>query len=834
MNQAVFVKILVLLLISVVATHQSPAQQTPILDYSVNEKGQLQLTVHSTADHYYILKVRHQPEAAFSLLSSLTLGRAETTIITEAQGSYPLEHYQVLEYSLSDPADSDGDGVDDITEYQDIPSQGPLNAAAPVDPEKGVLVIDSFATFQQLSITKNHVQWSEFLNGKGYVKFIIVDFHTDRPQIYFIDSYAYDLHDDFAKAVGIDYLGDQVMKGQIIYHPSTVANNGSPGAFTFNYSNGHGRDFALVQRSYELLAANMPFLENNLSYFITERNKDEYARDQALFKASRIPVMFEADLFAGIDYWGLNQAEGFGYFRQMTLAEIPGPKDIVLYESLPNSLPRVGGIMTSVLQTPLSHVNLRAIQSNVPNAFIRDPLEIDSIADLLDHYIYFKVEQEQYVIREATLEEVNNWYDAIRPKEEQTPPLNLNYTSILPLDDITFSMFDGFGAKCTNVATMRTFGFPAGTIPDGFGVPFYFYREFMQYNHFFEEAEQMINRADFKADRKLRDKLLDDFRDDIKDADMPPWMMEALAAMQASFPAGTSIRCRSSSNNEDLPGFNGAGLYDSKTQHPDEGHIAKSIKQVYAGLWNLRAFEEREFYRVDHLMAAMGVLCHPNYSDEKANGVGVSIDPIYLTENTFYLNSQLGEDLITNPNAASVPEEILLDRVPQGEEDYLVIQHSNLVPADQLIMTEPYLDQMREYLRVIHDEFAVLYDAVGKDGFAMDIEYKITSDDQLIIKQARPWANYLALDVAVNNTAENPGLKLFPNPARTQLNITCEDCLPTELLITDMAGRPFPAIGGTLSTNAQLYIGDLPPGSYVLLGVVENSGIYFSRKFVKK
>ena len=115
------------------------------------------------------------------------------------------------------------------------------------------------------------------------------------------------------------------------------------------------------------------------------------------------------------------------------------------------------------------------------------------------------------------------------------------------------------------------------------------------------------------------------FRDDIKDAPMPQWMMDQLQAMHDDFPVGTKVRCRSSTNNEDLPGFSGVGLYTSKTQHLDEGHISKSIKQVYASM-ELRAYEERDFYRVDHFMAAMGVLCHPNFEEEKSNGVGISID----------------------------------------------------------------------------------------------------------------------------------------------------------------------------------------------------------------
>jgi hypothetical protein len=63
----------------------------------------------------------------------------------------------------------------------------------------------------------------------------------------------------------------------------------------------------------------------------------------------------------------------------MTLNETPGSRDIVLYDALPNSLPRVGGIITSVIQTPLSHDNLSAIQDDFPNAYIKDHLSIHSI-----------------------------------------------------------------------------------------------------------------------------------------------------------------------------------------------------------------------------------------------------------------------------------------------------------------------------------------------------------------------------------------------------------------------------------------------------------------------
>ena len=116
-----------------------------------------------------------------------------------------------------------------------------------------------------------------------------------------------------------------------------------------------------------------------------------------------------------------------------------------------------------------------------------------------------------------------------------------------------------------------------------------------------------------------------------------------------------------------MPGFSGAGLYDSKTQRPDEGHISKSIKQVFASLWNFRAFVERDFYKIDQLSAAMAVLVHPNFSDEQVNGVAVTIDPIYDNPDRYYTNVTLGETSVTNPTGQITPEEILLDQDFSGD-----------------------------------------------------------------------------------------------------------------------------------------------------------------------
>ena len=184
----------------------------------------------------------------------------------------------------------------------------------------------------------------------------------------------------------------------------------------------------------------------------------------------------------------------------------------------------------------------------------------------------------------------------------------------------------------------------------------------MKHNGFYARIETMLADSDFQTDFGTQESELKKLRKDIEDAETPAWIIAAIVEMNKSFADGVNRRYRSSTNNEDLPGFNGAGLYDSKSQKPseDEKDLAKSLKEVYASLWNFRAFIERDFHRIDHTAAAMGILVHPSYKDEEVNGVAVSFDPFFGGDDKYYVNSQVGEDLVTNPEPHSVPEEILL------------------------------------------------------------------------------------------------------------------------------------------------------------------------------
>ena len=696
------------------------------------------IVVASTTADYFVLYVQPNLDTDRKIPISVTLGEEGSTTLTEQLAPLPKEHYLVEKYSVDDPADVDGDCISDIEELADLGTLNPINKLPKIDLRHGTVAIPDRETFERLSYQGTNVLIDNHLADLEFVKFFIFHVNSFRPAVYFMNTVKHRAHYFFTLAVP-SQPRNGVMRGEIVYHPDVEAPDGSLGVYRFEFEPSDAYPFEAVQYAYEVLAASMPLLENNLAYYpMPAAALPLYQEERASYDGSRINMIFEADIFPDVDFLYLNRGTGYGYLRVMGQDERPNPRDIVIYESLPNDLPRVAGIITTVAQTPLSHVNLRALQDRVPNAFVADALDDATIDSLIDSHVRYTVTRSGYTIRAATKAEVDAHYEESRPAAAQTPQRDLAVTEITPLSDIEFGDWTAFGVKAANVAVLGTLGFPDGTVPDGFAVPFYFYDEFMKANELETMVSTMLANSAFQTSYDTQEKELKKLRNAIKDATTPDSIITALEEMHGEFPDGTSLRYRSSTNNEDLPGFSGAGLYDSKTQDPEETEedgIDKSIKGVWASLWNFRAFVERDFHRVDHLTTAMGVLVHPNYSDELANGVAVSYDPINAREGIYYVNTQIGEDLVTNPDANSVPEELLL----LEEDSYEVLVYSNQVESEQLLMSDAQIEQLRGHLATIHDKFDELYDLDDGERFAMEIEFKTTSEDVLAIKQARPW-----------------------------------------------------------------------------------------------
>ncbi|MCY3894154.1 MAG: hypothetical protein OXF65_12770, partial [Acidimicrobiaceae bacterium] len=746
------------------------------------------IVVASTTADYFVLYVKHERRSGVwkYIPQSVTRGEDGTTVLSDRLASLAADRYKVEKYRVDSPADVDGDCVDDMAELADSGRHNPTNPATDAGQLHpgyrsrhlswhpfhqlpiGAASIDSHEAFEALSYQGSYVLNDPHLTGLEYLKFWILHPGTDSPEVYFINSRATRAHGGYRWLMGWDKNDIHGhLRGEVVYHPNVFAPDGSLGVYRLEFQDYHNVDFWDAAFAYEAVAAAMPVLANNLKFYpmpVMRKPGGAYTKQKALYDASRVDVLLDKDILPDIDYVPLNAARGYGLLRVVEPGELPGARDVAILKALPNDLPRVAGIITTVPQTPLSHVNLRAIQNGAPNAFVRDVLDDKAVTDLVGSHVYYEVGKDGYVLRAATKAEVDAHHAASRPTKAQTPVRDLTVKKIAALGDVGFDDWDAFGVKAANVAELGAMSALAeGVAPDGFAVPLYFYDQFMAQATLAEKTvlgkkkdpdakkvtlaagttlwaavSAMLANSHFQSDFAVQEEMLDDLRKAIKKAAAPAWIITALEAMHASFPEGTSLRYRSSTNNEDLPGFNGAGLYDSKTQDPDETAaegIDKSIKAVWASLWNFRAFLERDHHRVDHLATAMGVLVHPNYSDELANGVAVSFDPVTGLDNMYYVNTQLGEDLVTNPNANSLPEQILLDSAGKAT----VLARSNLAKPGKLFMTDAQMVELRNSLKAIHDHFKALYQPAAGDKFAMEIEFKITAENKLAIKQARPW-----------------------------------------------------------------------------------------------
>ena len=341
------------------------------------------IVVASTTADYFVLFVRPNLDADLKIPISVTLGEEDVTTLTEQLSPLPKEHYLVEKYSVDDPADVDGDCISDIEELADLGTLNPINKLPKIDFRHGTVAIPDRETFERLSYKGTNVLIDDHLTDLEFIKFFIFHPNSAWPAVYFMNTVTHRAHYSFSLAVRHPQAG--MMRGEIVYHPDSRGARRFAGRLPLRVrALQDAYPFEAVQYAYEVLAASMPLLENNLAYYpMPAAALPLYQEERASYDDSRINVIFEADIFPDVDFLSLNRGTGYGYLRVMGQDERPNPRDIVIYQSLPNDLPRVAGIITTVAQTPLSHVNLRALQDRVPNAFVRDALDDATIDSLI-------------------------------------------------------------------------------------------------------------------------------------------------------------------------------------------------------------------------------------------------------------------------------------------------------------------------------------------------------------------------------------------------------------------------------------------------------------------
>jgi hypothetical protein len=332
-------------------------------------------------------------------------------------------------------------------------------------------------------------------------------------------------------------------------------------------------DEEMIAKAYSSIADHS-FIGKNLYFHPTSEAVERVADDLP----SSVRIMTTDELFEGVDYQALNQAESYGRIRFISEAELLTEyvsfRDIVVLDTVPNDISVTMGIITSDFQTPLAHINVLSQNRGTPNMALRDAFENEELRALDGKWVRLKVGGSDYEIEEVDRDEADLWWDEQKPAEVQVPGMNLEVTDLrdiaATIDLEAEELFDAvktgtraFGGKAAHFGGLaHVEDLP---IPQAFAIPVYYYSQFMEQNGFDLRVAELLEDPDFQDSAEVRDAELEALRDDMKvapvDADF-----EALlrAKLEEDFP-GVRMRFRSSTNAEDLDGFTGAGLYTSKS-----------------------------------------------------------------------------------------------------------------------------------------------------------------------------------------------------------------------------------------------------------------------------
>lgn len=571
------------------------------------------------------------------------------------------------------------------------------------------------------------------------------------------------------------------------------------------YTNGGSAELPTVDDVVEVnerLRECAPFAASRLVFVPDGTEQTSRTRElHTQLVAAGVAVRYPEELVEK-PYEVYSAGESYGFLRPWTgngnLDVEVGIQDVVVTESAPADLATVAGLLTELPQSVHSHTNLRLREKQLPNAMVQGIFNDARVAELTNQLVHVVVNEAGLTLEAATREQAESFWRSRRPNVGPVRS-DVTMTVLTAFDQMSHYLAPAYGAKTANLGELYAV-LPERNRVWGFGIPLSHYREFAAHNGVDEAVAALLADARVGTDRAYRVKKLDDLRDQIRDGNFPPNQLEAIVErireVFGDEAETTFLRFRSSTNAEDLDQFSGAGLYDSRTgcladdldgddvgpsrclsetfrahlseelerreaelaTYPErtwlvpiiddlrddltqEKPLADAIRKVWRSLWNLRAFDEREFYGIDHRDVYMAIAVAPSFVMERREAVvitGLTPDdgpPLYR------MVSQLGDVGVVRPSDPSaVPETLTFRREGDTARDVRVVVPSSLTKGARL-WTDDELTELSSRVFTVHDHFAErVYPHVSN--LRLDLEVEVTFDGRIVIKQARPYLGY--------------------------------------------------------------------------------------------
>lgn len=584
---------------------------------------------------------------------------------------------------------------------------------------------------------------SEHLANTEVVK-ILVD-RADG-QIYFLNTGRFPFHFEFAKkhlSTPERPVGSQAAWNDREYHApdrrfilGTLAHYVDAGAWAFELTTSDTLDLGVVAQVFEKLRERV-FFGKDLRYRpVPAAHERDIARARSL-----MPVVTTDEIFGKTRYQPLELGESYGYLRVLPSAAAAdvaalSPKDIVVLGELPEEVPVVAGVISAELQAPLGHINVLCHNRKTPNMALRGALSDARVARLKDKLVRLVVGGQSFTIEAADEAQAAAFWTSSRPKEVVTPARDDRDVGMPLLTEPRCEEPSLTGAKAAQLARAAR-GLPKGAVPKAFVLPFYAYARFLKVNGFDKRIDAMLANPAFEKDPAARQGELASLRAAMEKGVVPEDVRSGvMARIKKALPPG-ALRFRSSTNAEDLSGFNGAGLYRSaKVADPSsEAEVSRALREVWSSVWLSGAFEERRFYGIEHRGVGMAILVQQSVDDIVASGVAITANPWSQGQPGYYINAQVPGGSVTGARGGEVPEQILYYTFEGGRGVERLSKSSKAGGRD--VLSAAQVEELAKYLAAIQTTFR------GADfsltGRAMDVEFLVTGAGRVVIVQARPY-----------------------------------------------------------------------------------------------
>ncbi len=469
-----------------------------------------------------------------------------------------------------------------------------------------------------------------------------------------------------------------------------------------------------------------------------------------------LPIVLSDDIYKGRQYVSLNKGGTFGYLRKVDSKEFDkynfDKHDIVILNGLPNQLPVVSGVLTVPFQTPLCHISLLCQNRGTPNATYRNAWTDNNLLKLENKLVYYEVGADTFLIRSAGEAEAEAYWKKVENRKPIQLAVDTSKQQLMNMQDLSFKNVSLVGGKAANFAELSKIRVDKKPlpIPEGaFAIPFYYYYQHLESNNIIASLDSVLNNSNILNGAKILDSKLKLIRAAIKDAPLNKEFLNAVTKrLQSNGNEFVNYRFRSSTNAEDVKGFNGAGLYDSKTGSLTDINktIEKAIKAVWASLWDERAFAERQYFKIDQHSVAMGILVHRAFGEELSNGVAVTKHLYRENYPAYTINVQVGEiSVVTPPDSVTCDEAIIgLGEVTGSKNVEVEYIGRSSLSKDKAVLTIGQIALLSRYLTAIKEHFFYKVEKGNAKGvtdfwnYGLDVEFKIDAHTgNLYIKQAR-------------------------------------------------------------------------------------------------